>query len=204
MPNYRRHRVHGSSYFFTAVTARRRPILDRALVPLLRESVREVRTRMPFEIEAWVALTDHMHAIWRLPEGDDDHSKRWGLIKAASPSAAAFRDPARTGAMRASGNHGSGNTRSAMTRTGGDIWTTCTSIRSSMAWSSVCAIGRIPRFTGSFDRVSTPRIGVFLRRISMVVRMASEAVRRAMPALQGVGANVGRASPAAGMMGSKE
>ena len=26
-------------------------------------------------------LPDHLHCIWRLPEGDDDYPKRWRLIK---------------------------------------------------------------------------------------------------------------------------
>jgi len=26
-------------------------------------------------------LPDHMHCIWKLPNGDTDYSKRWGLIK---------------------------------------------------------------------------------------------------------------------------
>ena len=27
-------------------------------------------------------LPDHLHAIWTLPEGDDDYATRWNLIKA--------------------------------------------------------------------------------------------------------------------------
>jgi putative transposase len=30
---------------------------------------------------AWVILPDHLHAVWRLPHGDADHSRRWGEIK---------------------------------------------------------------------------------------------------------------------------
>lgn len=30
---------------------------------------------------AWVLLPDHIHAIWKLPEGDVDYSLRWSLIK---------------------------------------------------------------------------------------------------------------------------
>jgi putative transposase len=37
---------------------------------------------MPFRIDAWVVLPDHMHAIWTLPGKDLDYSKRWGRIKA--------------------------------------------------------------------------------------------------------------------------
>lgn len=36
---------------------------------------------LPFHINAWVIVPDHMHAIWTLPHGDTDYSKRWGVIK---------------------------------------------------------------------------------------------------------------------------
>jgi len=48
----------------------------------LRNVVRRVRQRHPFTIEAMVVLPDHLHAIWSLPEGDNDYAMRWGLIKA--------------------------------------------------------------------------------------------------------------------------
>ena len=81
MPNYRRAR-EGHTYFFTVVTFQRGPILclERSR-SVLRESIDKVRTSYPFSIEAWVLLPDHMHCIWRLPEGDSDYSIRWALIK---------------------------------------------------------------------------------------------------------------------------
>ena len=39
------------------------------------------RKRWPFHIDSWVALPDHSHCIWTLPEGDDDNSNRWRVIK---------------------------------------------------------------------------------------------------------------------------
>ena len=36
----------------------------------------------PFETLAIVILPDHLHAIWRLPEGDAYHPLRWRKIKA--------------------------------------------------------------------------------------------------------------------------
>ncbi len=82
MPNYRRAR-EGNTYFFTVVTYQRRPILcleqSRAL---LRESITKVRKAHPFFVEAWALLPDHMHCVWRLPEGDMKYSLRWALIKA--------------------------------------------------------------------------------------------------------------------------
>jgi putative transposase len=35
----------------------------------------------PFEIDAIVVLPDHLHCIWRLPDGDADFSGRWREIK---------------------------------------------------------------------------------------------------------------------------
>ena len=35
----------------------------------------------PFEIDAFVVLPDHLHAVWTLPPGDSDFSARWRLIK---------------------------------------------------------------------------------------------------------------------------
>ncbi|MGD0962160.1 MAG: transposase, partial [Methylomonas sp.] len=50
-------------------------------INLLRESVKSVRDRYPFKIDAWVVLPEHMHAVWTLPPGDYDFSTRWRLIK---------------------------------------------------------------------------------------------------------------------------
>ena len=35
----------------------------------------------PFAMDAIVVLPDHLHCIWKLPEGDDDYSGRWREIK---------------------------------------------------------------------------------------------------------------------------
>lgn len=68
--------------FFTVVLARRggRLLIDE--IDVLREAVRVTRARRPFEIDAWVVLPDHIHAVWSLPEGDANYSDRWGAIKA--------------------------------------------------------------------------------------------------------------------------
>jgi putative transposase len=78
----RRARIDGATYFFTVNLAERsgRLLVDR--IDDLREVVRRVRQEHPFEILAWVAMPDHLHAVWRLPEGDADYSMRWALIKA--------------------------------------------------------------------------------------------------------------------------
>ncbi len=47
----------------------------------LREGINNVRQLMPFTIEAWVLLPDHLHTIWTLPEHDDRYAARWAVIK---------------------------------------------------------------------------------------------------------------------------
>lgn len=81
MPNYIRSRVPGGTYFFTVVTERRQPILQDRGAELLRQVFRQCLDRYPFTIDAAIVLPDHLHAIWTLPEGDDEYSKRWGFIK---------------------------------------------------------------------------------------------------------------------------
>lgn len=47
----------------------------------LRNAVRVTCRTHPFTIDACVVLPDHLHSVWTLPEGDDDFSTRWRLIK---------------------------------------------------------------------------------------------------------------------------
>jgi putative transposase len=79
MSKYRRSLASGATFFFTVNSYRRRPILTHPdLRAALREAITEVRTNMPFTVDAWVLLPDHLHAIWTLPEGDAAFGKRWG------------------------------------------------------------------------------------------------------------------------------
>jgi putative transposase len=79
---YRRARVPGGTYFFTVVTERRQSVLVHADVrAALREAIVLVREALPFRIDGWVLLPDHLHAIRILPAGDADFSTRWRLIK---------------------------------------------------------------------------------------------------------------------------
>ncbi len=83
MTDYRRNRVPGGTYFFTVnLYDRRSEILTRN-IDVLREAVRKVRARVPFHIDAWVVLPDHLHCLWTLPKGDADFSGRWQAIKTA-------------------------------------------------------------------------------------------------------------------------
>lgn len=82
MSEYRRAQVPGGTFFFTVVTYNRQSFLcDEDVRNALRDAIAKVRARHPFNIDAWVLLPDHLHAIWTLPEGDADFSLRWNLIK---------------------------------------------------------------------------------------------------------------------------
>ena len=82
MSDYRRWRVAGGTYFFTLVTEGRVPILTNAeSIGRLRSALRSVRQRRPFEVLAAVILPDHLHFLWRLPDGDDRFSTRLKLFK---------------------------------------------------------------------------------------------------------------------------
>jgi putative transposase len=47
---------------------------------MLRSAIRTCQQQWPFKVDALVLLPDHLHAIWALPPGDCDYSKRWGFI----------------------------------------------------------------------------------------------------------------------------
>jgi putative transposase len=79
---YRRAFVPGGTFFFTLVTADRKPIFaEQKNVATLREAFRTIRLARAFELDAAVVLPDHLHCIWTLPPGDSDFSTRWRLIK---------------------------------------------------------------------------------------------------------------------------
>ena len=79
---YRRAFVPGATFFFTVVTARRRPLFDDAAAcDLLRQAFRHVAKQHPFTVNAIVVLPDHLHCLWTLPPGDAGYPTRWRLIK---------------------------------------------------------------------------------------------------------------------------
>jgi REP-associated tyrosine transposase len=81
---YRRAILTGGTYFFTLVTEQRRPLFrERAVVKMFLDAVESVRSRHPFEVDAYVVLPDHLHTLWTLPEADAKFSTRWRLIKEA-------------------------------------------------------------------------------------------------------------------------
>jgi putative transposase len=88
---YRRVRVPGGTYFFTAVAHDRDDDLLIREIELLRRSFATVRRAHPFTIRAAVVLPDHLHMIWQMPSGETDFSTRWGLIKSCFSRAVADR-----------------------------------------------------------------------------------------------------------------
>ena len=82
MPEYRRHRIPGGTYFITIVTYQRQPILT---LPKSREILRyawkTVQSRYPFSTDAICLLPDHIHTLITLPENDDNFPKRISEIK---------------------------------------------------------------------------------------------------------------------------
>jgi putative transposase len=81
MPDYRRYRVPGGTYFLTINLLERRSDLLVRHIDALREAVRRTRRERPFHIDAWVVLPEHMHCIITLPSGDDDFSNRIKAMK---------------------------------------------------------------------------------------------------------------------------
>jgi putative transposase len=77
MPDYRRNRVPGGTFFFTVNLFDRRSNLLVARIDALRDAVRQARARAPFHIDAWVVLPDHMHCLWTMPQDDANFPGRW-------------------------------------------------------------------------------------------------------------------------------
>jgi len=80
MPDYRRNRVPGGTYFFTVNLLDRSGTLLVTHINLLSDAVRNARARSPFHIDARVVLPEHTHCIWTLPP-NDDFSGRWRALK---------------------------------------------------------------------------------------------------------------------------
>lgn len=63
-------------------TAHRQALLTE---PEIRHALRvgshQARQTLPFTIDAWVLLPDHLHCLWTLPPGDANFSARWAIIK---------------------------------------------------------------------------------------------------------------------------
>ena len=78
---YRRAKQNGGTYFFTVNLADRKSNLLVERIDDLRDVMKSIKQRHPFQIDAMVVLPDHLHALWTLPQAEADYSKRWMLIK---------------------------------------------------------------------------------------------------------------------------
>jgi putative transposase len=101
MPNYRRNRVPGGTFFFTVNLLDRRSNLLVAHIDALRNTVRQVHARAPVH----VVLPDHMHCRWTLPQGDADFPGRWRAIKTAFAKSLPIGEP-RSPVMTSRGERG--------------------------------------------------------------------------------------------------
>ncbi len=82
MTGYRRAIFEGGYYFFTVVTHKRWKIFHNEKTKhLLKSAFHHAKQKHPFETIAMCLLPDHLHCIWKLPEGDADFSIRWSTIK---------------------------------------------------------------------------------------------------------------------------
>ena len=81
MVQYRRARIPGGTYFFTATLRDRRSKLLVEHIDVLRSAFRKTLRQRPFAIRAVVVLPDHVHSIWTLPADDADYAGRWLSIK---------------------------------------------------------------------------------------------------------------------------
>ena len=79
---YRRANTAGGTYFFTVNLADRRSDLLIRHIDNLRAVMRAVKQARPFTSMAMVILPEHLHALWRLPDGDIEYPMRWSLLKA--------------------------------------------------------------------------------------------------------------------------
>jgi putative transposase len=80
---YRRANVAGATYFITANLAERRATTLIDCIDAFRDSIRRVKLRHPFEIDAMVVMPDHFHLLMTLPQDDANFSIRIGAIKSA-------------------------------------------------------------------------------------------------------------------------
>lgn len=84
MPEYRLYYEEGGIYFFTVVTFHRLPIFNNPTSrKILHNAWLVTQKRRPFETIAVCLLPDHLHCLWKMPEGDADYSTRWKEIKRA-------------------------------------------------------------------------------------------------------------------------
>jgi putative transposase len=92
MSRYRRAKVEGGTFFFTITLADRSSDFLVHHIDRLRRIYASVQRRRHFSTVAICVLPEHLHAIWKLPEGDHDFSLRWSLIKSGFSRGLSVKD----------------------------------------------------------------------------------------------------------------
>jgi len=101
MRTYLRNRTLGGVYFFTVNLAQRNGnTLLTQNIGSLHEAFRHVLNDHPVAVEAMVVLPDHLHCLWRMPEGDHAYGMRWRMIKARFSMAVAGGEQRSASRMR--------------------------------------------------------------------------------------------------------
>ena len=100
MVRYRRNYVPGGTYFFTVTLADRRASLLTDRIDALGTAFRRCRSPHPFETIAIAVLPEHLHCVWKLPDGDTDYAIRWSLIKRAFTRRQYHEGPTPAGARK--------------------------------------------------------------------------------------------------------
>ena len=81
MVNYRRNRVENGTYFFTVTLENRRSDLLVRHIDALRQSWRAAARRIEHDIIAVVVLPEHLHALTKMRDGNDDYPRLWQEVK---------------------------------------------------------------------------------------------------------------------------
>jgi len=82
MPNYRRVKIKGGTYFLTIVTYKRRKIfVSSENRQLLIDAINHVTHYHPFHLVAYCILPDHAHLLCQMPINDADYSTIVAEIK---------------------------------------------------------------------------------------------------------------------------
>ncbi|KTD61506.1 Transposase IS200 like protein [Legionella spiritensis] len=75
--------MEGGVYFFTLALADRQTGLLTRHIDLLYNSMKKTREKQTYNVLATVILPDHLHTIWKLPDGDANYASRWRTIKSS-------------------------------------------------------------------------------------------------------------------------
>jgi putative transposase len=138
MSRYRRLKIEGGAFFFTLTLADRSSNLLLRQIERLRRAYAETERRRPFETVAICILPDHIHALWRLPNGDADYAARWSLFKSSFsrgiPAAKKRSISKIAKPKKASGNAAIGSTPFVMMPISSGMLITSITIRRNMGW----------------------------------------------------------------------